>query len=355
MKILHTADIHLKELGDERWDTLKKLVQIGKKEEVEIFAICGDLFDKEIDAEMLKSKIREVFSNNGFKIVLIPGNHDCRAFEGGLHFGQDVKVLAEINKPFEYGNVSIWGLAFESIEGAELLRRIHVIGDNLSKDKVNILLYHGELIDSFFARRDFGEEGQKRYMPVKLSYFDDMKIDYILAGHFHSKFDVWNLKNGGYFIYPGSPISITKAELGQRKVNVFEVGEEPNEYPIDTPHFENVTIDFDPFSEEDPIELVRERIEGTHPKASIILTIKGYINSEKIGATEDEIVEQLRKISRDRCLGENFKPEFNDISRILEDDLFKDFMAKLELRGYDEKGNKKLQEIAIRAMMELKK
>ena len=29
MKILHTADIHLKEYGDERWQALQKLIAIG--------------------------------------------------------------------------------------------------------------------------------------------------------------------------------------------------------------------------------------------------------------------------------------------------------------------------------------
>jgi len=76
MKILHTADIHLKEYEDERWKALEKLIEIGKKEKVEIFAISGDLFNKDIDAENLRPKIRELFSYNGFQIILIPGNHD---------------------------------------------------------------------------------------------------------------------------------------------------------------------------------------------------------------------------------------------------------------------------------------
>jgi len=44
MKILHTADLHLKEYGDERWETLQKLIDIAKKEKIDLFVICGDLF-----------------------------------------------------------------------------------------------------------------------------------------------------------------------------------------------------------------------------------------------------------------------------------------------------------------------
>ena len=76
MKILHTADIHLRGDKDERWEALQKLIENGKENKVSIFAICGDLFDKDVDAESLRPKIRELFSNTGFKVLIIPGNHD---------------------------------------------------------------------------------------------------------------------------------------------------------------------------------------------------------------------------------------------------------------------------------------
>jgi len=48
MKILHTADVHLREVGDKRWEALQKLIEAAKKEGAEILAISGDLFDKGI-------------------------------------------------------------------------------------------------------------------------------------------------------------------------------------------------------------------------------------------------------------------------------------------------------------------
>ena len=107
MKILHTADIHLREYGDERWKTLQRLIEIGKKEKIELFVISGDLFDKDIDAEILRPKIREIFSNNGFKIILIPGNHDSEAYKSGMYFGEDTTVLTDLNEPFEYKDLTI--------------------------------------------------------------------------------------------------------------------------------------------------------------------------------------------------------------------------------------------------------
>ena len=34
MKILHTADIHIRKYEDERWETLQKLIKIGKKKKL---------------------------------------------------------------------------------------------------------------------------------------------------------------------------------------------------------------------------------------------------------------------------------------------------------------------------------
>jgi len=351
MRILHTADIHLSEYEDDRWKTLKELIEIGKEKEVEIFVVSGDLFDKGIDAETLRPRIREIFSNNGFKIILIPGNHDNESYKSGMYFGNDIIILTDSNEPFEYKDLKIWGLPFEDIKGEKILDKLRSLSNNLATDKKNILLYHGELLDAFFSRKDFGDEGEGRYMPVKLSYFKDLNFDYILAGHFHSRFDVWEMENGRYFVYPGSPISITKREKGQRKVNIFEVGKPPEEYPLDTPHFEEVVIEFDPFSERNPVELVKERLEKTHPKACIILTIKGYINSKEIKTSESELVKQIREITKGKSVVEEHF-EYKDIHWIIEDDLFRCFLKKLKQTGYDEKKEKQLQEVAIKAMME---
>jgi DNA repair exonuclease SbcCD nuclease subunit len=353
MKILHTADIHLRGYEDDRWKVLQKLIEIGKQEKIGIFVISGDLFDKDIDAETLRPKIREIFSNTGFRIVLIPGNHDSQSYSSGMYFGGDVFILTNLYEPFECEDLKIWGLPFESMGGEKILSKLQSLAGNLTTDKKNILLYHGELLDAFFSRKDFGDEGEGRYMPIKHSYFNDLNIDYVLAGHFHSKFDMWKLENGGYFVYPGSPISITEREIGQRKVNIFEVGSPPREHTLHTFHFQDVSIELDPFLDEQPMEKIRERIGKVHPQASIILSIKGYINSEKTGMSEAGLARLTREITKGRC-GKEPCLEFRDIRMILEDDLFKNFMGKLEHRNYDEERKKQLRDLAIRAMMRAK-
>jgi len=352
MRILHTADLHLKEYGDERWEALKKLINIANEERVDLFVICGDLFDKEVKAELLRSKIREIFSGNNFKIILLPGNHDKEVYESRFYFGEDVILLNNLNEPFEYKNLMIWGLPFEPIEGEKVFAKLYSLANKLTSNKTNILLYHGELLDTFFSRKDFGEEGKERYMPVKLSYFSDLNIKYVLAGHFHSRFEAWQLESGGYFIYPGSPVSITKKETGRRKINLFEIGKPPKEYFLDTPHFEEVLINLDPFLEKDPLEIINESLTDVHPQAKIILTVKGYINSNKIKKSESELVEEIKRFVKEKYFIEELKIEFKDLYKILEKDLFKKFMEKLEKACYEEERKRQMCEVLIRAMIE---
>lgn len=350
MRILHTADIHLREYGDKRWEALQKLIEIGKQEKVEIFVISGDLFDKGVNAENLRPKIRELFSNTGFKIILIPGNHDKDSYKSGMYFGDDTVILSD--SPFEYKDVRIVGIPFEAMPREDILSKLRSLKSILTTDKRNIVLLHAELLDAFFSRKDFGEEGEERYMPIKLSYFRDLNVGYILAGHFHSNFDVRRLENGGYFIYPGSPVSITKREVGQRKVNLFEVGNPPKEYLLDTFHFEEEVVKLDPFKGEHPLKAIEKQLERSGPEAAIILTVKGYVNSKNIQLTETELVGRIKEITKGKCIDVHY--EFRDIQAILEDDIFKSFLEKLEESDFEEQKKEQMRNIAIKALMEAK-
>jgi exonuclease SbcD len=353
MKILHTADIHLKAYGDERWEALQKLIALGQKESIELFLISGDLFDRGSDAEALRPHIRGLFSDTGFRICLIPGNHDRDAYAGGMYFGEDTVILTDLNKPYAYKDIMLWGIPFEPTEGGKILHQLHSLAHHMTPDKKHVVLYHGELLDAFFPRSDFGDEGDERYMPVRLSYFNDLQVDYILAGHFHKRFDVWQLGGGGYFVYPGSPVSITKKETGQRRINLFELGKSPQEYLLDTPYFEEVVIVCDPFADKSPLETMKERFHALPANARAILMVTGFINGEAIGMNEEEFVKRAKKIVRGRSAEEHY--EFRDIRMILEDDLFKGFLTKLEQADYDEEKKGHMRELAIRAMMDARR
>jgi DNA repair protein SbcD/Mre11 len=354
MKILHTADIHLREDSRERWDSLCGIVETGRKESIDALVISGDLFDADIDALKLKAGLRELFSGIGYDIIVIPGNHDAKSYEDRAFFGSKVKVLRSIDERYEASDVVITGLPFKSINEHEIYSMLRNISDNLDSKKCNILVYHGELLDSYYSAHDFGEEGENRYMPVRLDYFSEMKFDYILAGHFHSNFNVFEFRKergAGYFIYPGSPVSVTKRETGKRKVNIFNTGDSPGEMFINSFHYDAVGIKLDPFIETDPVTLIRERIERIDAKARILLTVEGYINSVKHGIDETRLNEELELLRKEKQIDEIvFKAV--DISRILEDDVFKAFDLKLKSAAYQPHEKSVMKEYFLKAMME---
>jgi DNA repair exonuclease SbcCD nuclease subunit len=353
MKVLHTADIHLRKANDERWFALSKLIEVGKEQKVDLFVISGDLFDKDIDAEKLRSKIRTLFSGNGFKVIIIPGNHDKESYRGGLHFGSDTVILNEFGRCFDHKGIKIIGLPFEEIGEEEMHRRIYALKEKLSAEKKNIVVCHGELLDIYFSRRDFGDEGEARYMPFKLSHFSDLNVSYVLAGHFHTHFDVRSLDNGGYFVYPGSPVSITRREINQRKANLFVVGKEPKEFPLDTPYFEEVTIELYPLGREKAIDVIKNRIKNIPPNAKPIINIRGFFNGIRENTNEGKLIREIEKIIPRNA--ELNPPEIRDVRTILDDDLFKGFLNKLDGLDFEEEKKKQMVEIAIEAMAEAKK
>jgi DNA repair exonuclease SbcCD nuclease subunit len=266
-----------------------------------------------------------------------------------MYFGSDVNVLSDLNKPFEKRETRIWGLPFEVVSNEQLIEKLQFLKTRIEKEYTNILLYHGELLDAFFSRKDFGEEGEERYMPIKLAYFNDLCFNYVLAGHFHSSFDVRRLKNGGYFVYPGSPISITRKEVGTRYVNLFETGKDPNPYALDTLHFEEITLTLEPSSNERPVEQVKSILKKAKPSARMLLTIDGYFDKTKIGMSEPELNTAINKVAKKKC---DINFQAREIHAILEDDIFKNFSQKLDCAEFEDERKRQVLEVALKAMME---
>ena len=353
MKILHTSDIHLKEYNDDRWKTLLKIIELAKKENVDVIVISGDLFDKNSNAELLKNEVRKLFSNNKFKIILIAGNHDYKAFTKGVYFGKDAIFNKNCNSPaYSYNNTDIWTLSFEPVGETEVLKKLKAISRHVDSRKINVLLFHGELIDSFYSGSDYGEEGESSYMPVRLSYFEDLGFNYILSGHFHRNFEIKKPADNIYFVYSGSPISITKKEIGKRAVNLFEVGNPPEQYEIDTPYYELKEIIINPLDDKDPLSMIREKLKNIDPKSHLILKVKGYFDSKRIGYDEMDIYTKIEEIIPDNV--EEKEIEINDIAEIIEDDLYKEFNEIIDSKNLKDADMKEINDLVVNALIKIR-
>ena len=352
MKILHTADLHLDEESEERWEALDEILRVADEQEVDLVSISGDLFDHDTDAEKLRNRLRDALSGGDFPVAIIPGNHDAESFRRGLHFGEQVEVLDNPDQPLQCGDLNVWGLPFSRMNGEEVLGQLRALGERMEEtDGRHVLLFHGELLDAFYSQRDFGDE-EGSYMPAKLSYFRDLPVDCVLAGHFHSRFADWELDNetDGFFVYPGSPVSVTRRETGVRKVNILEPGGGPRGVELETRYYEDIRVVLDPVEGTDPVERVREELEDLPKHAAPLLTVTGYLNAEKLGTTEKEVIEELQGMAEGVC--EHTDYSFMDVSRIVEDDLFQRFMSKVDSRGYEEDEREEMRDLVMRAMME---
>jgi len=347
MRILHTADIHIRKKGDERWQALEKIIGLCTAYKVDVLVITGDMFDKGIDGESLRPHVRKLFEDSSFTTLILPGNHDYEVFESGRYWGNNVEVINDYMNPYTTENVDFWGLPYEELREEEVFERLYDMNERMDDKKTNILIFHGELTDIYQWLKGFGDEGNKRYMPVKRAYFKDMKIEYVLAGHFHTNFDVIELPTGGYFVYPGSPVSVTSKELGKRKVNVFEVGKAPKEVTLDTFHYEYIQIDLDPFVEKDPVKYVDEQIETflntSGPNCNITVQVKGYIDSSRHAITESDFNEHLSKVQEKYAsFISAVHNETHDLSYVLNNNLFKEFTKRLGEKEFDDDKKRKL-------------
>lgn len=351
MKVLHTSDLHLQEASGERWEALQKIMMICENEEINVLVISGDLFDKNPDAEGLRGPIQDIFTGNGFDILLIPGNHDKKVC-ADMYFGKNGKALTNPDNVANYEDVRFVGLPYRDATKEEMLDIIRGLRDVLSDEKTNIVIFHGELLDSFYHREKYGNEGEKRYMPLKLSYFEELPVDYVLAGHFHSNFNVFKIDNGGFFVYPGSPVPITRGETGKRKVNIFEVGDDPTPRILDGPFYQEVNIKLNPIDNKDPLGEIQERIKELEPNARALFSVAVYIDSTQLGLSEGEFAEKVRELLSAKSA--DVEPNLNvwDISGVLQNDLFKEFMEELEHLGFSEEKKRRLRDVAIKAVME---
>ncbi len=356
MKILHTADLHLREVGDARWEALMEILRLARREKVDFLAISGDLFDDPDRAEGLRVPLREMLSAQPFRVVLIPGNHDRDVFEAqkGFYFGENVRVIQNLENPVNAGSVWIWGFPFEDLGREKILEQLWNIRPRMNPEKRHLLLFHGELLDAMIRREDMGEEGGRAYMPVRLSFFKPLPFQYVLAGHFHTQYYAWEFSPERYFIYPGSPVSITRKETGRRKVNLVEVGKPPRWIELDTFHYETVTLRLDPGKTASPVDLLREQLQNLHPRAHLLLRVEGYFHRKLLNRTEEELARELDRFV-EKTLGDRVAEKvyaFRDIHAVLDSALFQEFLRRLDAREIPEDEKQAIRELVIQAFAE---
>ncbi len=353
MRILHTSDLHLRTTDDERWQALVDVLDKAENLKCGALVICGDMFDRSVDAQMLKMPLREVFERRPFPVFILPGNHDSGGLSAGDFFGQNVTVMADPAQAVDLGLLRIVGIPFENVGPEIVLERLLAAREQLRDEDgaVNVLLYHGELLDMIPEPDAFGDEEGHDYMPVRLSTFAGLGFDYVLAGHFHKSYDVRQFE-GGYFVYSGSPVSVTRKEVGRRQAVVIDAGEPPRPVPLDTAHAESVDIVLNPFDRVVPTDNIRRRLEELHPGAAVYLTVSGFADVDALGKTEKEFDEEIRQFESLPGVKE-FNSRWREVGDILRNELFRKFNERLADEDAPEIHRRMMREMVIDSLTEI--
>jgi DNA repair exonuclease SbcCD nuclease subunit len=235
MRILHCSDIHLGrrvvgasgKFSDKRFDdyftSFDYIVEYALANDIDVFVIAGDLFDKrELSPEVLLrlERILSKLKSHNIPCLVIEGNHDN--ITSGKESESWIMYLAEkgmllrpdysyINDEIQYypvkiGNVNFYGLGYPGIFADELLGKLSksiVKFDN----ETNYVIIHTALSSSDFIH---GTVKDKEIIDKLIG-----KIDYIAAGHFHS-YNHYPDENPVFFV-PGSPEMWDLNEYKQKK------------------------------------------------------------------------------------------------------------------------------------------
>ncbi len=351
MRIVHTADLHLRSDRDERWKALTAVIDAAISAGGDVLAIAGDLFDRDCDAPALKAPLRRTFERFGGTVVVVPGNHDAGGIRPGDFFGSNVRVLAGHDLFADVGGVRFVGVPYEDAGIDGTLARLRAAARQRI-DGTSVLLYHGELLDLSPGGGAFGDEDDREYMPARLADLGELGFDYVLAGHFHKNHDV-RACGRGFFVYSGSPTAITRRETGRRHVTVVETGEPPSALPLDTHHYEPVDIRFTPTATEHPFTRVERELSALPAGASALVDIHGFVDLAAHGMTEVEFQAGLKQacarfpcdsVTTDAC---------SDVGAILAGDLFRRFETKLGDTVLGDEERAQVREMMIRALMEV--
>jgi DNA repair exonuclease SbcCD nuclease subunit len=321
VRILHTADVHLTPDADERQAALETILSQADASNVDAVTIGGDLFDSEGAAEQLRETLRGLFSDRDYPILTIPGNHDIDAFRSNLFFGESFVPATETPFDcFEVGDARITYLPYTPQATDDLLIALQ---DRPPFDGPELLLLHCSLEAPI--QGGVGDEGSQRYFPVSKAALAELDFDYYLAGHYHSQHRT-ELSNGGTFVYPGTPASVTRKETGRRTCVLIDTGSSPTVRlrELDSFHYDTLSLRVTPGEEDAVLTELHEQVDRWDGRnVAPEVTIDGFTRMDE--ASFDAAV---RERSGDVAVDNRTRT----VEQILTHPLFEAFQERLEKR-----------------------
>lgn len=223
MKIIHCADLHLgsrltslprgnirETRKSEILNSLNKIIDFAKKENVEIILLSGDVFDSDRPSKKDKNYFyNAIQANENIKFFYLRGNHD---FEESYTI--NCKNLYTFNEEWSYyqiNNIVISGIELSNNNKTSLYNTL-----SLKEDNINIVMMHGDISSS-----------NKNFIDLKL--LANKNIDYLALGHIHTPFKK-EIDKRGVAIYSGCIEGRGFDEVGHKGFSLIEINDNKLEY-----------------------------------------------------------------------------------------------------------------------------
>lgn len=219
IKIFHCADIHLdapfaaetpENAAQSRSllrSTFADMVSAAKEKQVDLFLICGDLFDREFVTGDTTAFLREQFASApAVRFVIQPGNHDPYTDTSAYRktdFGKNVFLFTrEEGEIFRFDDLKtvVAGYAFHSPK----LDRPPFPAVTLAPDEIGIMMLHGSL--------DAPEDSTCVFTQTDLI---GAGYDYYPMGHYHNT-DGLHRAGKAWYGYSGCPQGRDFGECGKK-------------------------------------------------------------------------------------------------------------------------------------------
>ncbi|UCD06561.1 MAG: metallophosphoesterase [candidate division WOR-3 bacterium] len=321
MKILHTADLHLRKGHDAGIEVLSWLVGKAGELEVDACIIAGDLFDSDTDATLMRQKLRNLFDSATCKFIVLPGNHDENSYGPDFDYGRNVIQFTE--KPFrlvEIGDIRICGVPYQHNKFSEFAKGFPA--------EIDILVAHGTIYDPSYIF-SLLDDPETEYMPIFPPDLQDT-ARYVAMGHLHANHvDLTYGKTR--VVYPGSPIALDKkcdsersyalVEIDRARVEVNRCGIERAQYWLTREFFVY------PDAEERILTDIEEFLEGIdNLRIMPNVVVRGYIGDKETKYLE--CLESVREKFEKKFARLDFVPNIQSWERVISNPMVKRFIAK---------------------------
>lgn len=234
IKFIHTADLHLdtpfyglqdklpnsifERVKESSFLSLKRIIDLAIKENVDFILISGDLYDGEnrsLKAQLKLCKELERLQEHSISAFIIHGNHDHLGGswttinwpENTVFFSSNVMVSS-----FQKANSTthIYGFSYPRRSVKESMVDQYVKQEDAD---FHIGMLHGNLE---------GQVDHDSYAPFKLQQLLEKDFDYWALGHIHKR-NI--LHERPYIIYPGNIQGRHSKELGEKGCFLIQLSE----------------------------------------------------------------------------------------------------------------------------------